>query len=114
MRVRTGSSGLVPVRLDEASVPVPLQPLAWLTADRTPEGIRQEAQTIADTLHCHDPRPAVDPPSAYTSAPVVTGLTPADSAMLTILIQEAIAVRRVSAAAASLPHHHAGHENPGA
>ncbi len=87
----TENTTLIPVRLDEADMPAPLRMLVWHDAERTEDGIRRAARRIADTLHGHDPRPAVAPPPAYTSAVRIPGLTAADSALLTLLSEEAIA-----------------------
>jgi hypothetical protein len=89
-RIR-GSARLIPVRLDNAPIPGPLQHLVWITADRTPEGIRSAAQEITDALYARDKRPAVAPPPAYTAVASVPGLTQADSALLAILIEAALA-----------------------
>jgi hypothetical protein len=86
-----GSVRLIPVRLDNAPVPGPLQHLVWITADRTPEGIRLAAEQITDALYARDKRPAVAPPPAYTAAVPIRGLTQADSALLAVLIEEAMA-----------------------
>lgn len=87
----TGSMRLIPVRLDDALIPSPLQHLVWITADRTPEGIRSAAEQITDALYARDKRPAIAPPPAYTAAAPVPGLAQADSALLAILIEEALA-----------------------
>ena len=86
----TENTRLIPVRLDGADMPAPLQMLVWHDAARTEDGIRHAARLIADTLHGRDTRPAVAPPPAYTSAVRVPGLTAADSALLTLLAEEAI------------------------
>lgn len=86
-----GSTRLIPVRLDDAPVPAPLQHLVWISADRTPEGIRSAAEQITDALYARDKRPAVAPPPAYTAATPVPGLAQADSALLAVLIEEALA-----------------------
>ena len=64
----TSSTRLIPVRLDDAPVPAPIQHLIWISADRTPEGIRSAAEQITDALYARDKRPAVAPPPAYTTA----------------------------------------------
>ena len=87
----TESTRLIPIRLDGADMPAPLQMLVWHDAARTEDGIRDTARLIADTLHGRDPRPAVASPPAYTSAVRVPGLTAADSTLLTLLAEEAIA-----------------------
>ena len=87
----TENTTLIPIRLDEADMPAPLRMLVWHDAERTEDEIRKAAQRIADTLHGHDPRPTVAPPPAYTSAVRIPGLTAADSALLTLLSEEAIA-----------------------
>jgi len=87
----TENTRLIPIRLDGADMPVPLQMLVWHDAARTEEGIRLTARLIADTLHGRDARPAVAAPPEYTSAVCVPGLTAADSALLTLLAKEAIA-----------------------
>jgi hypothetical protein len=87
----TSSVRLIPVRLDGASVPAPIQHLAWINADRTPEGIRKAAREITDAVYARDKRPAVAPPPAYTAAAAIPGLTQSDSALLAILIKEALA-----------------------
>jgi hypothetical protein len=86
----TGSVRLIPVRLDDAPMPSPLRHLVWITADRTPEGIRSAAEQIADAVYGRDRRPAVAPPPAYISAAPVPGLTQADSALLAVLIEDAL------------------------
>jgi hypothetical protein len=90
-RITTSSVRLIPVRLDGAPVPAPIQHLAWITADRTPEGIRKAAGEITDAVYARDKRPAVAPPPAYTTAAAIPGLTQSDSALLAILIEEALA-----------------------
>jgi hypothetical protein len=87
----TSSVRLIPVRLDGASVPAPIQHLAWINADRTPEGIRKAAREITDAVYARDKRPAVAPRPAYTAAAAIPGLTQSDSALLAILIEEALA-----------------------
>lgn len=87
----TGSVRLIPVRLDDAVIPAPLQHLVWISAERTPEGIRSVAEQVTDALYARDKRPAVAPPPAYTAAVPVPGLAQADSALLAILIEEALA-----------------------
>jgi hypothetical protein len=87
----TESTRLIPVRLDEADMPAPLRMLVWHGAERTDAGIRDTAQAIADTLYGRDPRPAVAPPPAYASVVQVPGLTASDTALLTLLAEEAIA-----------------------
>jgi len=87
----TSSVRLIPVRLDGAAVPAPIQHLVWITADRTPEGIRKAAREITDAVYARDMRPAVAPPPAYTAAAAIPGLTQSDSALLAILIEEALA-----------------------
>ena len=42
-------------------------------------------------MYARDKRPAVAPPPAYTAAAAIPGLTQADSALLAILIEEALA-----------------------
>ncbi len=86
----TENTRLIPVRLDGADMPAPLQMLVWHDAARTEDGIRGAARVIAGTLHGRDIRPAVAPPPAYTSAGRIPGLTAADSTLLTLLAQEAI------------------------
>jgi hypothetical protein len=86
----TENTRLIPIRLDGADMPAPLQLLVWHDAARTEDGIRHAARLIADTLHGRDTRPAVAPPPAYTSAVRVPGLTAADSTLLTLLAEEAI------------------------
>jgi hypothetical protein len=63
----------------------------WITADRTPEGIRKAAGEIADAVYAREKRPPVAPPPAYTTAAAIPGLTQSDSALLAILIEEALA-----------------------
>jgi hypothetical protein len=87
----TSSVRLIPVRLDSAPVPAPIQHLVWITADRTSEGIRKAAREITDAVYARDRRPAVASPPAYTAAAAIPGLTQADSALLAILIEEALA-----------------------
>jgi TIR domain len=93
----TGSVQLIPVRLDDAPIPSPLKHLVWITADRTPEGIRSAAEQIADTVYARDRRPAIAPPPAYISAAPIPGLTQADSALLAILIEDALAAEMMFA-----------------
>ena len=88
----TEGTRLIPVRLDAADMPAPLRMLAWHDADRTEDGIQGAARLIAGTIHGLDPRPAVAPPPTYTSAARIPGLTAGDSALLTLLAEEAIAV----------------------
>jgi hypothetical protein len=87
----TSSVRLIPVRLDGAPIPASIQHVVWVTADRTSEGIRSAAGQITDALYARDKRPAVAPPPAYTSAAAIPGLAQADSALLAILIEEALA-----------------------
>jgi hypothetical protein len=87
----TSSVRLIPVRLDDAPIPAPIQHLVWITADGTAEGIRKAAREITDALYARDKRPAVAPPPAYTTAAAIPGLAQADSALLAILIEEALA-----------------------
>jgi hypothetical protein len=87
---------LIPVRLDGADMPAPLEMLVWHDAARTEDGIRGAARLIADTIHGRDTRPAVAPPPAYTRAARVPGLTAADSTLLTLIAEEAIAVNNLS------------------
>lgn len=86
----TESTRLIPIRLDGADMPAPLQMLVWHDAARTEDAIRHAARLIADTLHGRDPRPAVASPPAYTSTVRIPGLTAADSTLLTLLAEEAI------------------------
>jgi TIR domain len=86
----TDNTRLIPIRLDGADMPAPLQPLVWHDAARTEDGIRRAARLIADTIHDRDARPAVAPPPAYTSTVRVPGLTAADTTLLTLLAEEAI------------------------
>lgn len=81
---------LIPIRLDNAAMPAPLQTLAWHDAERTEDGIRHAAQRIADTIYGHDARPAVGKPPAYTKAVRIPGLNAADSTLLRLLAEEAI------------------------
>jgi len=71
-------------------MPAPLRMLVWQIAERTEDGIRDAARRIADTIHGRDTRPAVAPPPEYTRSVRIPGLTAADSALLTLLAQEAI------------------------
>jgi len=87
----TSSTRLIPIRLDNAPMPSPIQHLIWISAERTPEGIRSAAEQITDALYARDKRPAVAPPPRYTAAASIPGLTQADSALLAILIEEALA-----------------------
>lgn len=87
----TSSTRLIPVRLDDAPMPPPIQHLVWITAERTPGGIRSAAERIADALYGRDKRPAVAPPPGYAAAAPIPGLAQADSALLAILIEEALA-----------------------
>ncbi len=91
----TGSVRLIPVRLDGAPIPSPLEHLVWISADQTPEGIRLAAEQITDALYARDKRPAVAPPPAYTAAAPVPGLAQADSALLAILIEQALAAEHL-------------------
>jgi TIR domain/Helix-turn-helix domain len=86
----TGSMRLIPVWLDDAPIPAPLQHLVWISADRTSERIRSAAEQITDALYARDKRPAVAPPPAYTAAAAIPGLAQADSALLAVLIEEAL------------------------
>jgi len=88
----TENTRLIPVRLDGVDMPAPLRMLVWHDAERTDDGIHDAARLIADTLHDRDPRPAVASPPAYTSAVRIPGLTAADSTLLKLLAEEAIAV----------------------
>ena len=92
VRKITENTRLIPIRLDEADMPAPLQMLAWHDAARSETGIRRAARLIAGTLHGQDTRPTVTPPPAYASAVAIPGLTRADSTLLTLLAQEAISV----------------------
>jgi len=90
-----GSTQLIPIRLDHAPIPSPLQHLVWINADQTPEGIRSAAEQLTDALYARDKRPAVAPPPAYTAAAPVPGLAQADSALLAILIEDALAAEHL-------------------
>ncbi|MGW1537848.1 toll/interleukin-1 receptor domain-containing protein [Streptomyces aureus] len=86
-----GESLLIPVRLDGVPMPAPLKHIVWITADRTPEGVVHTAQEIADTLHGHNPKPAVGPLPAYARvAAIAPGLNAADTVVLGETIQEAL------------------------
>jgi hypothetical protein len=87
----TSSARLIPVRLDNADMPAPLKHLVWIPAERTPEGIRSAAAQITDALYGRELRPAVGPPPAYITAASIPGLTAADSALLAVFIEEALA-----------------------
>jgi TIR domain len=89
-RIKDSGMRLIPVRLDGAPVPAPVEHLVWITADRTPEGIRSVASQITDAVYARDKRPAVAPPPAYTTAAAIPGLAQADAALLAILIKEAL------------------------
>lgn len=91
----TENTRLIPIRLDGADMPAPLRMLVWHDAVRTEDGIRQAGRRIADTIHGRDTRPAVAPPPAYTSAVRIPGLTAADSALLTLLAEEAVSVNNL-------------------
>jgi TIR domain len=86
----TGKIRLIPVRPDDAVMPAPLQHLLWIPAERTADGARTAAAKIADILYGRELRPAVAPPPDYTARPRLPGLTPADSALLVMLIAEAL------------------------
>jgi hypothetical protein len=90
VRKITEDTRLIPVRLDEADMPAPLKTLVWHNATRTDEGTRDAAQVIADTLHERDARPVVAAPPEYVATVRVPGLTALDSALLTLLAEEAI------------------------
>lgn len=81
------STRLIPIRLDGAVMPAPLQMLVWHDAVRTEDGIRHAARLIADTILGRDTRPAVAAPPAYTTAVRVPGLTAADSDLLALLAE---------------------------
>ncbi|ORT59168.1 hypothetical protein BKD26_14240 [Streptomyces sp. CB03238] len=82
---------LIPVRLDEVTMPSPLLHIAWITTDRSPEGVTHTAQRIAETLHGHDPGPAVGPRPAYARISAsIPGLTTSDSVLLTETVREAL------------------------
>lgn len=82
---------LIPVRLDEVKMPSPLRHIAWITTDRSAEGITRTAQRIAETLHGHDPGPAVGPRPAYASPAVsIPDLTAADTVLLMETVREAL------------------------
>jgi hypothetical protein len=53
----TEETRLIPVRLDGAEMPAPLQMLVWHTAHRAGEGIRHAARVIADTIYGVDTSP---------------------------------------------------------
>lgn len=86
----TEDTHLIPVRLDKAEMPAPLRPLKWIDADRTAESVARAAGEIADKLHGRELRPAVAPPPSYTAATQIAGLTAADSALVVVMIEEAI------------------------
>jgi len=86
----TGKIRLIPIRLDDAVMPAPLRHLLWIPAERTADGARTAAEKIADTLYGRELRPAVGPPPDYAARPGLPGLTPADSALLVMLIAEAL------------------------
>lgn len=86
----TNTTRLIPIRLDHADMPPPLRHLVWINADRTPAGVKEAGRQIADTLHGRNMRPTVAAPPAYTAAPAVPGLTPADTTLLITVAEEAI------------------------
>jgi hypothetical protein len=89
-RIEEGTR-LIPVRLDDVEMPAPLRHLLWCKAERSEAGVAQAARVIADTMHGHDPRPAVAPPPAYTATPAsVPGLTRADAFLLVETVREAV------------------------
>jgi len=86
-----GETRLIPVRLDEVTMPSPLRQVAWITTDRSAEGVTHTAQQIAETLHGHAAGPAVGPRPAYASSSVsIPGLTTADTVLLTETVREAL------------------------
>lgn len=89
-RIEDGTR-LIAVRLDDVDMPSPLRHLLWIGAERTTQSIQQTAERIADTLHGHDPRPAVAAPPAYTTVTApISGLNQADAILLAEIIREAI------------------------
>ncbi len=87
----TRGTRLIPVRLDGVEMPEPLKHLVWINADRSQAGIQKTAQDIADTVHGHDPRPAVGPRPGYTALSLsVPGLTKVDAFLLTQVIRHAL------------------------
>lgn len=86
----TSSTRLIPVRLDGAPMPAPIKHLVWITAERTPKGIRSAAVEITDTLYGRDRRPEVAAPPGYVTKVSIPGLAQEDSALLAILIEEAL------------------------
>jgi hypothetical protein len=93
----TKSTRLIPIRLDQAEMPEPLQHLLWVNADRSEAGVEYAAQQIADTLHGRSMKPAIAPPPQYTATVPIRGLTPADTTLLILLAQEAIAAESLLA-----------------
>jgi hypothetical protein len=87
----TSSARLIPVRLDNADMPAPLRHLVWINAERTPEGIGLAAAQITDALYGRELRPAVGSPPACITAASIPGLTAADSALLAVFTDEALA-----------------------
>lgn len=88
----TRNARLIPVRLDKADMPAPLEMLVWHDAERTEDGIRRTALLIADSIHGRDTRPTVATPPAYAGAARIPGLTAADSLLLASIAEEAISV----------------------
>lgn len=87
----TRGTRLIPVRLDGVEMPEPLKHLVWISMDRSPAGVRKAAQSIADTLHGHDPRPAVGPRPGYTAFSLpAPGLTNTDAFLLMQVIRQAL------------------------
>lgn len=54
VRKITEDTRLIPIRLDGADMPAPLQMLVWHDAARTEDGIGEAARAIADTIHGRD------------------------------------------------------------
>jgi len=90
----TQGTRLIPVRLDGAAMPAPLQHLLWLDADRDEAGVEQVARRIADLLHGRDPRPAVAPVPDYASSHPIPGLSAADASLLVEIARQAVEQRQ--------------------
>jgi hypothetical protein len=82
---------LIPVRLDQAMMPAPLRHLVWIDSDRSYQGMLAVASQIADTLYERDLRPTVSAPPPYVASAGLPGQGAAESRLLSLLAERAIA-----------------------
>lgn len=83
------NSRLIVIRLDEVEVPMVLRAKKWVTI-RNLTSYDVELQEIVDTIFGNEVKPALGTAPAYSSLPNVAGLNSQDSAVLRILVEDAI------------------------